>query len=92
MRKKQRLKIPPLEFPSKTLSVETIKTFLTDIFEDRLKDVGWKHYTWEDSKGAYSMWCTNGLCTGDGGKKQFDESLHQLMKNEINNSGVEDPN
>lgn len=80
---REQLKNPPPEFPSETLSIETLRGYLTSIFKDaNLEFTGWTHYTWKEDNNSYSMWCTKGLCTGDGGYEMY---LKQL-KNKTDNA------
>lgn len=69
---REQLKNPPAEFPSKTLSIETLRGYLTDVMKDsKLEFTGWTHYVWGDKDEKYSIWCTKGICTGDGGYEQI---------------------
>ncbi len=78
---REQLKNPPIEFPSKTLSIETLRSYLTNIMEDRkLNTYQWTHYEWEEDGNLYSSWCLDGLCTGDGGYEMFLEQLKAIQQ------------
>lgn len=84
---REQLKDPPTEFPSKTLSIETLRSYLTGIMKDaKLEFSGWTHYTWKEGDNSYSMWCTKGLCTGDGGMELYNQQFKNKVKDEYDNT------
>lgn len=61
-------------------TLEELKSFLSEIFKPSLKlqFKEWVHYQWEEDGKQYSMWCNNGICTGDEGYKNIMDELSKL--------------